>query len=408
VICFLLIAWLLSENRRGIQRRVVIGGLALQIVLALILLKFPPAIAAVSVLATAVSKLDEATGVGTAFVFGYLGGAPLPFTPVAGASSLVLAFRVFPLILVICALASLLLYWGVLQAVVRAFAFVLRRSLGLGGALGLGAAVNVFVGMVEAPLLIRPYLATMARGELFALMTCGMAWIAGTVMAIYGHILSSVIPRAFDQILIAALISAPGAIAVAGIMVPFEAHEKEQDYAQIVIEDAPANAMEAIARGVADGVVILANVLAFLIVALALVALLDMALGALPWVAGEPLSLQRIFGIVLRPAAFLAGVDQADLGPASRLLGVKAVLNEFVAYTEFANLPASQMSAHSRIILTYCLCGFANFGSVGIMVGGMSTMAPKRRGEIASLGLKAMLAGTIASLLSGAIVGAIV
>ncbi len=403
--CLLAFALLLSEDRRAIPLRVVAAGVTLQIALAVVLLKFPPASALVASLAGAVGALDKATEAGTSFVFGYLGGAPLPFEPLQGKSALVLAFHVFPLILVICALASLLFHWGIMQRIVGAMAFVLRRGVGVGGALGTGAAVNFFVGMVEAPILVRPYLANMRRGELFALMSCGMAGISGTVMVIYAHILGAVLPDAFANVLAAALISAPAAIAVAAIMIPFP--PRTEPDAAIVIEDPPRNALEAISRGTSDGVVILANVLAHLVVLLALVALVNAALAALPDVSGAPVTLQRLFALAFRPAAWVIGVDGADLDTAARLLGTKTVLNEFIAYIDLAALPADAISPHSKLILLYALCGFANFGSVGIMVGGISAMAPERKHDIVTLGFRAMVSGTLASLMGGAVIGAL-
>jgi CNT family concentrative nucleoside transporter len=317
---------------------------------------------------------------------------------------MVLAFRVFPLILVVSAIASLLFHWGVMQKIVAAMAFGLRRVMGIGGARGAGAAVNFFVGMVESPILIKPYLATMHRGELFALMSCGMAGIAGTVMVIYGHILSPAVPDALANVLIAALISAPAALAVAAVLTPFPVGGAQ---GAIVIVDPPRNALEAITRGTTDGMAILANVLAHLIVLLALVALVNAALAALPDVLGAPLSLQRLFALAFWPAAWLIGVDASDLDVAARLLGTKSVLNEFVAYIDLAALPPEALSPHSRLILLYALCGFANFGSVGVLVGGVCAMAPERRHDIVALGLRAMLAGTLASLMGGAVVGAL-
>jgi CNT family concentrative nucleoside transporter len=407
VVGLLALAFALSEDRRAIPMRVVVSGLALQVALALLLLKFPPARAFVASLAGAVGALDQATEAGTSFVFGYLGGAAPPFEPNGKGSALVLAFRVFPLILVVSAIASLLFYWGVMQRIVAAMAFVLRRVMGVGGALGTGAAVNFFVGMVESPILVKPYLATMHRGELFALMSCGMAGIAGTVMVIYGHILGPVIPDALANVLTAALISAPAALAVAAVLTPFPA-VRVSDGAEggaIVIADPPRNALEAITRGTTDGIAILANVLAHLIVLLALVALVNAALAALPDVLGAPLSLQRLFALAFWPAAWLVGVDASDLDAAARLLGTKSVLNEFVAYIDLAALPPEALSPHSRLILLYALCGFANFGSVGVLVGGVCAMAPERRHDIVALGLRAMLAGTLASLMGGAVIG---
>ena len=340
--CLLSLAFVLSENRRAIPWRVVLAGVGLQVALAVLLLKFPPASAFMATLARAVGTLDKATEAGTSFVFGYLGGAPLPFEPSGKGSPLVFAFHVFPLILVICALSALLFHWGIMQKIVGAMAFVLRRSVGIGGALGAGAAVNFFVGMVESPILIRPYLARMQRGEIFALMSAGMAGIAGSVMVIYGHILGAAIPEAFGHVLTAALISAPAAIAVAAILIPF-APVAEGD-AAIVIEDPPRNALEALARGTSEGVIILANVLAHLIVLIALVALVNSILGALPDLWGEPLSLQRLFSWLFRPLAFVIGIESPDLDAAARLLGTKTVLNEFIAYVDLAATAAAALT----------------------------------------------------------------
>ncbi|MBB4196443.1 nucleoside:proton symporter [Rhodoblastus sphagnicola] len=406
--CFALVvllgvAGLLSENRRAISPRIVVAGVALQVGLAILLLKVPAASAAMAWLAGGVGALDRATEAGTGFVFGYVGGAPLPFDLNGKGSTLVLAFRVFPMILVVCALASLLFHWGVLQRVVAGMALVLRRALGVGGALGTGAAVNVFVGMIESPILVRPYLANMHRGELFSLMSVGMAGIAGTVMAIYGHILSPVVPDSFAHILTAALISAPAAIAVAAIMVPFPA--KTEPDTPLVVADPPRNALEAISRGTSDGIVILANVLASIVVLLSLVALANSALGALPDFLGAPLSLQRLLSWLFLPFAWLIGIEPADLATSAKLLGEKTVLNEFVAFLDLAR--ESALSPRSRLILTYALCGFANFGSLGIMVGGLSAMAPERKRDVIAMGFRAMIAGTLASLMDGALIGAL-
>jgi CNT family concentrative nucleoside transporter len=403
IVVLLAVALLLSENRKAIAPRVVVAGVALQAALAILLLKVPAASEAMAYLAAGVGALDRATQAGTSFVFGYVGGAEAPFAANGKGSPMVLAFRVFPMILVVCALASLLFHWGVLQKIVAAMAFVLRRTMGIGGALGTGAAVNVFVGMVEAPILVRPYLAQMHRGELFTLMGVGMAGIAGTVMAIYGHILAPALPGAFAHILTAALISAPAAIAVCAIMVPFP--PKTEPDKPLVVADPPRNALEAISRGTGDGIVILANVLASLIVLLALVSLVNSALGALPDVVGAPLSLQRLFGLAFWPFAWLIGVEPADLAAAAKLLGEKTVLNEFVAFLDLAGDAA--LSPRSRLILTYALCGFANFGSLGILIGGLSAMAPERKHDIVALGIRALAAGTLASLMGGALIGAL-
>jgi CNT family concentrative nucleoside transporter len=401
----LFIAWVFSEDRWHIPLRVVLGGALLQIALALLFIKFPPATRAFLILNDGVGALQKATDTGTALVFGYLGGGPLPFNETQPGGSFILAFRAFPLVLVISALASLLLYWGVLQRIVGALAFALKRTLGIGGALALGGAVHILVGMVEAPLLVRPYLKTMARGELFALMSCGMAGIAGTVMVIYAALLGPVIPDALGNILIASIISTPAALALAAIMVPFTPDPKAAG--ALSLADPPSSAMEAIVRGTNDGIGFVAAIIAMLIVLVALVSLVNLALGLLPD-DGTPITLQRLFAYGFWPILWLIGIPVPDLGTASALMGTKTVLNEFVAYLDFAHLPQDAMEPRSRLIMTYALCGFANFGSLGILIGGLSAMAPERKHEIVSLGLRSILSGTLATSMSGAVVGMII
>ncbi len=402
----LALAWCLSAERWHIPYRVVLGGVALQIALAVLLIKFPPATAFFLMLDDGVAALQKATDAGTGLVFGYLGGAALPFAEVKPGASFILAFKAFPLVLVISALASLLLYWGILQRIVAGFAFVLRSTLGVGGALGLGAAVHIFVGMVEAPLLIRPYLLKMQRGELFALMSCGMAGIAGTVMVIYASLLGPVIPDALAHILIASVISTPGALAIAAIMVPFDAGA--QCKAELVQSDPPSSFLEAITRGTNDGIFLVASIVAMLIVIVALVQLFNAMLGLVPHGGFGPFTLQQAFAAGFRPLLWLVGIEARDLDTAARLMATKTVVNEFAAYLDFAQLQPDALSQRSKFIMTYALCGFANFGSVGIMIGGMSAMAPERRAEIVALAPRSIISGTLATLASGAIAGMLI
>ncbi len=399
----LLLAWVASEDRTRLPIRLVVSGVAVQLVLAVILVRFPLARAGFLLLNKGVTALQSATDAGTGFVFGYLGGGPLPFAETTPGASFIFAFRALPLVLVVSALASLLFYWGILQRVVQGFAWLLERTMGIGGPLGLGAAVHIFVGMIEAPLLIRPYLLGMQRGELFALMTCGMAGIAGTVMVLYAAVLGPVIPNALGNILIASVISTPAALAVAGLMVPYETAAAGP--AHLVLHDPPQSAMDAIARGTSDGIGLLINIVAMLVVAIALVALVNMALGELPRIGDAAVTLQRIFAQGFRPVMWLIGVPWKECGAAADLMGTKTVLNEFVAYVDLAHLAPDVLSDRSRLILTYSLCGFANFGSLGIMIGGLTTMAPERKADFLSLGLKSIVAGTIATCMSGAVVG---
>jgi len=399
----LLLAWGLSEDRFRVPLRVVAAGLALQFALAVLFLKFPPAAVVFLWLNDGVEALQKASEAGTGFVFGYLGGGKLPFAETEPGASFIFAFRALPLVLLISALATLLFYWGILQRIVRGFAWVLRRTIGVGGALGLGAAVHIFVGHIEAPLLIRPYLLRMQRGELFALMSCGMAGIAGTVMVLYASLLGPIIPNALGNILIASVISTPAALAVAALMVPFRPDRSAE--AALALQDPPVSALDAVAKGTGDGIVFLLNIVAMLIVLVALVSLVNSALGLLPGWGGEAITLQRLFAYAFRPVMWLIGIPAGETAAAAALMGTKTVLNEFIAYIDLAKLPDGALSPHSRLMMTYALCGFANFGSLGILLGGMGAMVPERKHEIVALGLRSILSGTLATCLSGAVVG---
>ena len=396
------LAWALSENRRAIPWRTVAGGFALQAALALLMLRVAPARAAILLVSNLVTALQDATDAGAGFVFGYLAGGPAPFATVNPPAAFVLAFKVLPLVLVISALSSLLFYWGLLQRITAAFACVLRRALGLSGALSLGAATHIFLGMIEAPLLIRPYLAGLSRGELFALMSAGMAGVAGTVMAIYAAILKPVLPDALGAILTASVVSTPAALAIAALMIPFAPNDTEAvsaDYRPA------ASTLDAITRGTADGVAPLVGIATTLLVTVALVALANMGLGQLPHGAAAPWSLQSLLAVPLRPVMWLIGIPWAQTQSASLLMATKTVLNELVAYTNMAGLGPEALSARSRQIMVFALCGFANLGSAGIMVGGIGAMVPSRQAEVAELSVWSVLSGSLATLMSGAWAG---
>ena len=400
-----LIAWLLSENRRAVPWRIVIAGALLQIALAALLLMVPLFRDGFLALNQLLSALEQATRAGTGFVFGFLGGGPPPFEERPGTSSFVLAFRALPLILVVSALSALLFYWRVLPVIVRALSAVLEKTMGVGGAVGLSAAANIFVGMVEAPLIVRPYLKAMSRGELFIVMTCGMAGIAGTVMVLYAAILGPVVPEAMGHILSASIISAPAAILVAAVMVPPRGVPTS---GKVTLPQQATSSMDAVTRGTLDGLQLLLAIVAMLIVLIALVTLVNLGLGLLPDWNGAAVTLQRLLGWLMAPLVWLAGVPWNEAATAGALMGTKTVLNEFIAYVDLAQLPAEALSPRSRLIMTYCLCGFANFGSLGIMIGGMASMVPERRDEIVALGLRSIVSGTLATLMIGAVVGMIV
>lgn len=395
-------AWLLSENRRRVNWKGVLAGILIQVLFAGVVLKIPVFGEAFLLLNRAVTAIQEATKSGTSFVFGYLGGGPLPFDEKLPGGSFILAVQALPLVLVVSALSSLLFYWRVLPYVVKAFSSVLEKTLNIGGALGLGASANIFVGMVESPLLIKPYLKDMTRSELFSVMTCGMATIAGTVMVVYASILSRVIPDAMGQILVASMISAPAALTVSRIMIP---ETGRQTAGRLEPPMTATSAMDAVTIGTTQGLELLLNIAAMLVVLVALVSLANQLLGLLPHIWGEPVTLQGLLGYIMSPVVWLMGIPWREAHTAGALMGTKTVLNEFIAYVDMAHLPAGALSERSRLIMTYAMCGFANFGSLGIMIGGLGGMAPERRGEIIALGFRSIVAGTLATCMTGAVVG---
>jgi CNT family concentrative nucleoside transporter len=389
----LALAWAASENRRAIPWRAVAAGLALLVLLALLFLKVAFVKSAFLKLNDLLLVLERATQAGTSLVFGYLGGGPTPFAVSNEASVFVLAFRALPIVLLMSALSALLFYWRVLPAVVRALSFVLERAMRVGGVVGLSTAANVFVGMVEAPLFVKPYLARVSRGELFAIMAGGMASIAGTVLFLYGSILGRAQPDAVAHLLIASILSAPAALVVAFLMVP----PGLTLGGELALRSEAAGSMDALTRGTLEGAQLLINITAMLVVFSALVALVNLII--------SPYTLQGALGWALAPLAWLAGIPWSEARAAGALLGTKTVINELVAYLDLAR---GDLSERSRLLMTYALCGFANFGSLGIMIGGLGTMSPERRAEIVDLGIKSIVAGTLATCLTAATVALIV
>ena len=409
-----LMAWLLSEQRTAIAprrlARLLMAAVGLQVVIAGILLNVAAVRGVFDWAAGLVGALQAATATGMQVVFGYLAGAPAPFQTVQPANTFILAFHALPLILVISALSKLLYHWGILQKIVHGIGWGLRRTLGVSGPVGTSAAANIFVGMVEAPLLVRPYLATMSRAGLFATMTVGMAGVAGTVLAIYATIMQGTLPGAAGHLIVASVISVPAALLLSQLMVPDQPGSTavpQETSSTIAIDDPPRSSMDAIAQGTAEGVILLANVAAMLIVAVALVALANKLLGIATAPLGFTLTFEQMLGWVFAPLAWLIGIPWREAAQAGALLGVKTVLNEFVAYLQLAALGPEVLTERSRLILTYALCGFANFGSLGIMIGGIAAMVPSRRAEIASLGAKTIVSGTLSTLMTAAVVGLI-
>ena len=396
------IAWSMSENRKQAKLKIAVIGIVLQLLVGLILLKLPLFRDFFLLLNRAVLSLEEATAAGTSFVFGYLGGGDLPFAEKFPGASFILAFRALPLVLLMSALSALLFYWKILPVVVNAFSRALQRTMGLGGTEGLGVSANIFVGMVESPLFIRPYLKTMTRSEIFTLMTSGMATIAGTVMVLYASILSKTIPDIMGHILTASIISIPAAISISKLMVP---ETGRLTPGELTAPEKASGSMDAITKGTLQGVELLINIIAMLVVLVALVYLANSILGLLPEIGGQKITLQRIMGIIMAPVVWLMGVPWKEATTAGALMGTKTILNEFLAYLELSRLSPGALSPKSILIMTYAMCGFANPGSLGIMIGGMGTMAPTRRDEIVELGFKSIIAGTLSTCMTGAVVG---
>jgi len=401
---FLGMAWVCSENRQAIQKRDIFLGVGLQIALAIIITQFPLIRHTFQSLSKGVEILKHSTQAGTQFVFGYLGGGAVPFevTPDSGASTFIFALQALPTIIVVSALSMLLFHWRVLPAITRLFSLALQRTLRIGGALGVVAASKVFLGNLEAPLLVRPYLKNFSRCELFTVLTCGMATTAASVMTLYASILENTVPNPIAHILTTSIISIPAAITLSRIMIP---HEGPMTSGTLVAPYRFSNWMDAVSRGTSDGLTILLHVMAMLIVALALVSLVNAILVALPTMGGEPITLQRILGYVMAPVAWLMGIPWEEAPAAGKLLGTKTVLNEIVAFLELAKTPRTDLSVHSALIMTYALCGFANFSAIGIIIGGIGSMVPERRDEIVALGFKSLFVGTLATCMSGTLIG---
>jgi CNT family concentrative nucleoside transporter len=409
------VAWGLSESKRAFPWRIVLGAVAIQFVLALILFGVPlltgglfgfevePG-AIFKPLNNMVDGLIAATAYGTTFVFGPVFGTQAGWEAHTGQPGPIFAVHLLPLIIVVAALSAILWHWHFLRWVTKGFASIFRRFMGLGGATSLAVSANVFMGMTEAPVLIKPYIKGMTRSEIFILMTAGFATVAGSVLVLYGVFLKDVLPNALGQLLAASLIAAPAAVALALVIVPEtvdetqRAHEPDFEY---------ESTMDAFATGASDGLKILANIVTMLIAAFALLFLVNLGLGALPNVGGETLSIERILGWVFAPIMYMIGVPWNEAAQAGGLMGIKTVLTEFVAFLQLSGEAGAGLSERSTMITAHAICGFANFGSIGILIGGLSIIEPARRTTFLELAWKTLVAGTLATCLSGAVVGAL-
>ena len=401
---FVAACWLLSENKRAFPWRLTIGSIAVQAGLVLALFAIPGSERVLDGVNAAVKGLEIATEEGTKFVFGYLAGGDQPF-PVANQPALfTFAFKVLPLILVISALSALLWHWKILKWVTLGFGFLFQRTMGLGGASALAVAANIFLGMIESPIVIRAYLDKLTRSELFLMMVVGLATVAGSTMVAYATILGPVMQDAAGHVLVASIVSAPAGVLLARIIIPEKPGEggAVADYGSALKYD---SAIDAIVKGTADGLMVVLNISAVLIVFVALVALVNVMLGGF-WLFDGPVTVERMLGWVFMPVAWLTGVEWSEAGKAGWLLGVKLTLTEFVAFIRLGEIPAGEMSERTRMLMTYALCGFANIGSVGITVTGLSVLMPERREEVLGLVWKGLFAGFVATLMTAAVVGA--
>jgi len=402
----LLICWAVSENRRAFPWRLAIGALIVQVGLILLLFGLPAAQGVVAAISGTVDGLATATGKGTQFVFGYLGGGTQPYAIANDGALFVFAFQVLPLILVISALSALLWHWRILKWIIRLFGLLFEKTMGMGGASATATAANIFLGMVETPIIIRGYLDKLTRSEMFMMMVVGLATVAGSTMVAYALILKATLPNAAAHVLVASVVSAPAGVLLARIVIP-EARDQAKitvDYTSLLKYE---SSIDAISKGVADGLMVVLNISAILIVFVAFVAIGNEILGLLPPFDGQPMTIERILGFVFAPLAWSLGISWEEAGKAGWLLGVKLVLTEFIGFIELGKIPAGEMTERTRMIMTYALCGFANVGSVGITVSGLGVLMPERRAEVISMVWKALLAGFLATCMTAAVVGAL-
>lgn len=406
VATILFVCWLLSENKKRFPIFLTLGAIAVQVGLILTLFTLPVSGPVLRGISAGMKALSDATSHGVQFIFGYMGGGAQPYQVTNADALFVFALQVLPLILVIAALSALLWHIGILKLIIRGFGFVFEKLIGLGGAASLGVASNIFVGNVESLIIIRAYLDKLTRSEVFIMMVVGMANVAGSTMVAYVQILSGVLPDAGGHILAAAIVSAPAGVLLARILVPelAERQHEKVDYNSSLKYD---SAIDAISKGTSDGMMVVMNIAAILIVMVALVALTNAILSNFPDVGGQPITVERLLGYVFTPLAWLIGIPWNEAATGGGLLGVKMVLTEFVAFLKLADIPVADMSPRTRIILTYALCGFANIGSVGISVAGFGALMPARRPEILGLIWKALMAGFLATCLSASVVGAL-
>ncbi len=400
ILLILAMCYLFSQDRKRINWRPVLAGLVVQSLLILLLFKVPLISQALLSLNVIVETLEAATRTGAIFLFGFLGGAEAPFVEKEGVQSYLLAFRVLPQILMFAVIVAILWYYRVLQWLVRGLGLLMQRSMGISGALGTGAAASLFLGMVEAPMVVRAYLKEMSESEFFILMTCGMSTIAGTMMVLYASVLSPIVPGVVGHLLSASIINIIGAVYLSRLLMPGSPETSLELPPTLDLKY--ESLMDAISRGTQDGLNLALQIGAMLLVLNALVALVNILLGQID-LFGNPLSLELIMGWIFAPIAFVIGIPWSEAVSAGGILGTKLILNEFIGYLQMVAM-GDALSDRTQLILTYALCSFANLGSLGILVGGLGVLVPERRGEILSAAPKSILSGTLVTLMTASLV----
>ena len=392
----LALAWLFSNNRRRMNWRLILSGVGLQLTFGIFMLGTSPGKVLFDFSRTVIGGLIQCSDAGAKFVFGsFFFEKPFDSPP--------FAYTVLPTVIFFASLTAVLFHLGVLQWVVKAMARVMAWVMDTSGSESLCTAANVFVGMNVAPLSIKPYLSTMTRSELMAMMTGGMATVAGGVMAAYAAMGADA-----GHLMVASVMSAPAALVVAKIMVPETEPSLTKGVVKIDVPKTDSNVLDAACRGAGEGLKLALNIAAMIIAFIALVHLCNWILGACPLVDGQPLSLERILGWVFAPLAWVMGIEWKDAQTVGTLLGEKTVFNEFIAYQHLAGEMKHTLSPRSVTIATYALCGFANFGSIAVMIGGISGLVPERRRDFAKLGLKSMIGGTLAAFMTASIAGMLI
>ena len=400
----LLFVWAISENRKDRPSWKWIGGaLLLQLTIALVIVRVPFVWDIIGLANQGVMAIEKASLVGSSYMFGYAGGAELPFVLKEGAQPpLIIAFQILPLVIVFSALSALLWHWGVLAWIVRGLSWALRKTMGVSGVVGLSGGANIFLGVVESPLVLRSYFEKMSRGELFMVVVLPMATISGAILILYASTLSQAVPNAVGHMISASLISLPAAILVARLMVPGNGKTETGDKEPGLKYD---GSIDALVRGTMEGVQVFLAVIGIILVVFALVALADQILTVLPYVDGQAITIKRVFGWLFAPLMWTLGVPWDQAPAAGALMGTKTILNEYVAYLDLAAIPEGTFDPRSQLIIVYALCGFANLASVGLLVSTIGTLAPSRRAEVAGLGVKSWIAGNCATAMTGAVIG---